>query len=196
MAIFSPIEGGIGLKGCTGDRARHCAAAHARKLVRKSVTSICCGTLRRTSHDLLYGRTEAGKSNSRCRCRNARSFRQEIHFQDVQEIHLQDVHVRFVRRPHSRNCLWLGRIRPAAGRGGAGSPKGGEEGEAQTGSGSPANTCAGSCSCSRSRASGTGSAGPGRRPRATGAKRSAAGSHLLALDKVLPQGPAWPTHRP
>ena len=41
-------------------------------------------------------------------------------------------------------------------------------------------------------------AGPGRRPRATGAKRSAAGAahHLRALDQVLPQGPAWPTHRP
>src|SRR4029077_17512119 len=37
-----------GLKDCTGDRARHCAAANARKLVRKSVS---VDLLRHTTRD-------------------------------------------------------------------------------------------------------------------------------------------------
>jgi hypothetical protein len=49
LAIFSPIEGGMGLKDCTGDRARHCAAANARKLVRKSVS---VDLLRHTTRDI------------------------------------------------------------------------------------------------------------------------------------------------
>ena len=49
MTIFSPIEGGMGLKDCTGDRARHCAAANARKLVRKSVS---VDLLRHTTRDI------------------------------------------------------------------------------------------------------------------------------------------------